>query len=186
MRELAEVSGAAVKTLYNLFGDKTSLIHEAVRELFAERIDNEAYESDDPIDLMLARTSRTARVILEIPNFARAMARSYFAEADRSSSVDNLHDRTRNSLLEQIGHMKAKGQISPKVHVGTLADIAAFQAFAVVAKWAQGVIPDRRLASAMRTASLLVLSAATIGKTRDRVMDLLALESPLSGHDRSL
>ncbi len=155
MKALAAESGVAVATLYNIFGSKENLVADAVIGVFKSRVyPDENRLSDDPLERIAAGVARASTEILKRPEYARAMLEVYFSQkADRRVS-EILHEEVARNHRVALTQMRAKGELSAEKSINSLADDFTALQYSVVANWAAGRIPDRRLRDRLMRSTL--------------------------------
>ena len=94
MRDLAQESGVATGTLYNLFGSQDAVIAEAVIEVFEQRVTGMTTpdQESDALALFEARSEAAYKEILRVPAYAKKMVQIYFNAEPGQEVRRTLHD----------------------------------------------------------------------------------------------
>lgn len=169
MRLLAERSEVASATLYNIYGNKETLIATAVSELFEEQMEQGLQHSGGGLGGELSRIEWIANEILRMPEYARAMVTVYFSGSAENVVRDLLHKITATNYAKLLTGMQRDGGLAPWVNVGLAASELANHEYAVVHEWAVGQIPSHKLAERQKYVMLLALGSITQGETEDAV-----------------
>ncbi|MBA0050032.1 TetR/AcrR family transcriptional regulator [Streptomyces sp. AJS327] len=107
MREVAEVSGVALGTLYRYFPSKIHLLVATMRDQLQrmrETLDEHPPTEPDPADRVAKTLMRAFRGLRHEPQLADAMVRALtFADHSVSAEVDEVSRLTTAIILEAVG-----------------------------------------------------------------------------------
>ena len=174
MRLLAERSEVASATLYNIYGNKETLVATAVSELFEEQMAHAAAESGSGLDGTIARTRWIAGEIERMPEYTRAMVTVYFSASAENLVRDLLRRITTDAHRQLLESLRRKGGLLPWVDIDLLASQTANHQYAAVHDWAIGKVSMDRLADRQIYELLLALSGVTSGEINEEVRRRLA------------
>lgn len=169
MRLLADRSDVASATLYNIYGNKETLIATAVSELFEEQMEQGLRHSGGGLEGELSRIEWIAGEILRMPEYARAMVTVYFSGSADNVVRELLHRITSTNYAKLLTGMQREGGLAPWVNVGLAASELANHEYAVVHEWAIGQIASDTLAERQKYVMLLALGGITQGETAEAV-----------------
>ena len=149
MRELAEKSGVAYKSLYDLYGSKDNLLG---------------------ITLGLKRHFRaTSAYTLEIPNLARALEPILAGDPAKFSIGENMQKFHREALMD----IKRQGDLIESANIDYLLHDVMLASGAVRLYWANDVIADEDLAKAQKYSAAKAVFPFLAGASRDRASRLI-------------
>ncbi|MGE0665669.1 MAG: TetR/AcrR family transcriptional regulator [Sphingomonadales bacterium] len=174
MRLLAERSEVASATLYNIYGNKETLIATAVSELFEDQMAHPNAEGVSGLDGTLARTRWIAGEIRRMPEYTRAMVTVYFSGSAENLVRDLLRRITTEAHRKLLESLRRKGGLLPWVDIDLLASMTANQQYAAVHDWAIGKVPSEKLADRQIYELLLALSGVTTGDVGEDIRRRLA------------
>ena len=174
MRLLAERSEVASATLYNIYGNKETVIATAVSELFEEQMAHPSAEGGSGLDATLARTRWIADEIKRMPEYTRAMVTVYFSGSAENLVRDLLRRITTDAHRTLLESLRKKGGLLPWVDIDLLASLTANQQYAAVHDWAIGKVSTDLLADRQIYELLLALSGVTTGEIGEDVRRRLA------------
>lgn len=174
MRLLAERSEVASATLYNIYGNKETLVATAVAELFEEQMAHRSAEGGSGLDATFARTRWIAGEIKRMPEYTRAMVTVYFSVSAENLVRDLLRRMTTDAHRQLLEGLRAKGGLLPWVDIDLLASTTANHQYAVVHDWAIGKVSADRLADRQIFELLLALAGVTTGEIGEDVRRRLA------------
>ena len=115
MRDLAEASGVATKTLYNLFGSKDALISESVRESYRIVTGSitEANGGINGFERLVSYVSASAKFNLSEPVYTRAMIYAYYsADSSLVSFHRDFHDYLGGAIRGFLVEMQHSGDLN--------------------------------------------------------------------------
>ena len=169
MRLLAERSQVASATLYNIYGNKETLIATAVSELLEEQMERGRQQSGGGLDGELNRIEWIAAEIMRMPEYARAMVTVYFSGTADNIVRDLLRGITSSNYTRMLDGLKRDGGLFPWVNLELAASELANHEYAVVHDWAVGLLPSAQLAWRQKYVMLMTLGSITQGATADAV-----------------
>ena len=169
MRLLAERSEVASATLYNIYGNKETLIATAVSELLEEQIERSKRVSGGGLDGALNHIDWISGEILRMPEYARAMVTVYFSGSADNLVRDMLRQIASANYKSMMDRFREKGGLAPWVDTQIASDEISNHIYAVVHDWAIGRLPPEKLADRQKFAMLLILGGLTQGETLDQV-----------------
>jgi AcrR family transcriptional regulator len=170
MRELAEKSGVAYKSLYDLYGGKDNLLGKAIEErlrLVFEAIDRSVASTG--FDRLMTMVERSAAAILEIPNLARALEPILIASPGKFSIEDIWQRFHRQAIMD----IQRQGDLIEGTDIDFILRDLILDAGSTRFYWANGVIPDDRLADAQKYSACKTLLPVLTGPTRERAQQLV-------------
>jgi AcrR family transcriptional regulator len=170
MRELAEKSGVAYKSLYDLYGSKDNLLGKAIEErlrLVFESIDRVV--SGSGFDRLMEILERTSAYTLEIPNLARALEPILAGDPGKFSIGEHMQRFHREALLQ----IKRQGDLIESANVDYLLHDVMLASGAVRLYWANGVIADEDLAKALKYSAAKAIYPFLSGPSRDSAFRLI-------------
>ncbi len=170
MRELAEKSGVAYKSLYDLYGSKDNLLGKAIEErlrLVFESIDRVV--SGSGFDRLMEILERTSAYTLEIPNLARALEPILAGDPGKFSIGEHMQRFHREALLQ----IKRQGDLIESANVDYLLHDVMLASGAVRLYWANGVIADEDLAKAQKYSAAKAIYPFLSGPSRDSAFRLI-------------
>ncbi|MEN3975939.1 TetR/AcrR family transcriptional regulator [Emcibacter sp. SYSU 3D8] len=169
MRLLAERSEVASATLYNIYGNKETVIATAVSELFEEQMAHDTAERGAGLDGTIARMRWIAEEIRRMPEYSRAMVTVYFSASAENLVRDLLRRITMQAHRRLFASLREQGGLLPWVDIDLLASQTANHQYAAVHDWAIGKVAMDRLADRQIYELLLALAAVTTGDIADDV-----------------
>ncbi|MGE0665731.1 MAG: TetR/AcrR family transcriptional regulator [Sphingomonadales bacterium] len=170
MRELAEKSGVAYKSLYDLYGSKDNLLGKAIEErlrLVFESIDRAVTSSG--FQRLMDIIERTSAYTLEIPNLARALEPILASDPAKFSIGENMQKFHREALLD----ISRQGDLIDDANVDYLLHDVMLASGAVRLYWANGVIADEDLAKAQKFSAAKAVFPFLRGASRDAAFRLV-------------
>ncbi len=173
MRLLAERSEVASATLYNIYGNKETLIATAVAELFEEQMAHPTHERSG-LDSTIERTRWIAGEIRRMPEYTRAMVTVYFSGSAENLVRDMLRRITTEAHRALMESLREQGGLLPWVDIDLLASHTANHQYAVVHEWAIGRVPIDKLADQQVYHLMLSLAAVTTGEVGEDIRRRLA------------
>lgn len=169
IRALANRSGAAQGTLYNLFGSKDELIVAAIEDQLSELAERAADRSEPGIERILALGDETSGQIRRTPAYAEAMARAVFSSSPEDALTKNLYLRGLVNLRAQLSAAKANGELLSSVRVPRLARHLQAQTWGLVAGWMLGMFPLSQLSREYRRSQMMTLASCAEGEAKVRL-----------------
>ena len=174
VRGIAEGSGFAIQTIYNLVGPRTTAITEAIRE-YSAHVGMPQFDPHNPIALADV-VEHQVRAIEQNPEFCRAVCLMYFGSARgiyyafRASQIKRLHALLRRQ--QKLGVLRAGADLQE------IATQVMVYAGALCIEWADGAFPLAELRPRLYLGNANILSSA-IGARGEALR--LALASRCSG-----
>ena len=151
MRSLAERSGVALATIYNIFGGQERLVAAALADMFNHRLPAWHTESQNaPFAIVDERIDAALAEIWREPVFAKRMSQMFFSHDATDEAARLLHDLPIQFYTKQAQGLRSAGLLRPEIDIHTWADDQLAIAFAIIARWATGHIGDDELASRLR------------------------------------
>lgn len=175
VRELAERSGVATATLYNLFGGKDGLIMEALQEDYLERF-RYAPTPDaqpSPAELLLQLIDVSSKDAKGSPENTEAVMLYYFGQSEDSHLRAVTHDAVKSFFAAIINEIDQRGDLVDWADIDAVADDLVSSTYAVLFKWIQGHLSKRQLKSRLLQVAALPLIAISNKKTREEFEALL-------------
>ncbi|MEN3953067.1 helix-turn-helix domain-containing protein [Iodidimonas sp. SYSU 1G8] len=171
MRELAEKSGVAYKSLYDLYGSKDNLLGKAIEErlrLVFEAIDRST-TGKTGFDRLMDMIERSASAILEIPNLARALEPILFPNPGKFSIEEIWQKFHRQAIMD----IQRQGDLLDSTDIDFILRDLILDSGSTRLYWANGVIPDEYLADAQKYSACKTLLPVLKGDSRERTQALL-------------
>jgi TetR/AcrR family transcriptional regulator, cholesterol catabolism regulator len=169
MRLLAERSEVASATLYNIYGNKETLVAAAVGELFEEQMERATASRSQGLEGTIARIRLIADEIRSMPEYTRAMITVYFSSTPENLVRDLLRRITTEAHRGLLESMRKAGGLLPWVDIDLLASQTANHQYAAVHDWAIGKVATDRLADRQIYELLVALSGVTCGATAEDI-----------------
>lgn len=158
MRDLAAASGVALKTLYNLYGNKDKLLLAAVAELISDVEHLDRVTSAEPgIPRYLAHVEALSRQMVITPEYADTMARSLFLAGRGHRLVDVLLGNSARLVKENLLHAQNQGVLVQNLDLEESARVLAGHQWSVVLLWNKGLIALESVPRVALRSSLLSL-----------------------------
>lgn len=180
MRELAEKSGVAYKSLYDLYGSKDNLLGKAVEErlrLVFETIERNT-SGKTGFDRLMEIIAQSAVAVLEIPNLARALEPILFPNPGKFS-IEELWQRFHRQTILDI---QRQGDLMDGTDIDFILRDLILDSGSTRLYWANGVIPDEMLQDAQQYSACKTLLPVLTGATAERARALiLELHGRLKG-----
>ena len=151
MRNLAQRCDVAVATLYNQFGSREAIIAAALQMDFVGRYAplSELTAALDPASKVRERIILAARAITgPLRDYTSSVMFFYFHHKPDSTIRAAIHDVVVSDFLAIAGEIDARDELQPWVRIEIFCDDLITQLYALVTKWSQGHISDRRLQGA--------------------------------------
>lgn len=163
MRELADRSGVALATLYNIYGSRDVLIHHAVNDFFDNILELRLTKAKNKNALgrMLLLLELIARYVMDSPEYARVVVAMYF-KLDRGQGMHGmLYTLAHTELTKLLEEMRHEAHYAEWVSIDLLADEMTEQVMWRLFQWTRGVIPDRYLVDALTFGVLQIFAGST-------------------------
>lgn len=177
MRDLAQRCDVAVATLYNQFGSREAIIAEALRQDFEGRYLplSEKTSTLSPADKVRERIGDAVRGMTgPLRDYTRSVMFFYFHHRPDSIVRAAIHDFVSADFRHIAEEIRNRGDLQPWVRVDTFSDDLITQLYALVMKWSQGLIADKRLKSRLMQAAAASFIGISRGETRESFERLAA------------
>ena len=172
MRRLAEEAGVSVRTLYNHFGDKESLLAALIQRSL-DSVDDAVHHltSVDPIERIWEAVSLSLnQIVVDIP---KAVVRAVLMDDQLLKKID-VQWAGWDLIVGEIGNATRRGALRGDVDAGELADHAGMVLFHLQRRWTAGEIDvEGLLAGALHAFDLCLLAVAR-PKARNRILEHMA------------
>lgn len=173
MRSIADRCGVSIPTLYNLCGDRRTLLFEAVSSNLADVL----------VDIPETAPTRGHRKVVAIaeaisvemcrrPAYNRTMMGVLAGSEAAYELSANLSRLLAAEIEVGIDEMRAAGELASWANPAALAHAVAGQIVATSSDWASGALADRNLRSAMVYGVSIVLLGVAEGKAAAAVRRL--------------
>ncbi len=177
MRNLAQRCDVAVATLYNQFGSRDAIIAEALRTDFEGRYQplSQRTSTLDPASKVRERIGDAVRGMQgPLRDYTRSVMFFYFHHKPDSVLRAAIHDFVVSDFSAIAEDIRQRGDLQPWVRIDTFSDDLITQLYALVMKWSQGHISDRRLRARLTQAAATNFIGISRGKTRELFEQLAA------------
>lgn len=176
MRELADKSGVALATLYNIYGSKDVLVSYAVNDFFEKILETGVVASPGKTTLerMLGLLDLIAKQVRKQAAYTRVVVTLYF-KLDSDMGIHNmLYKIAITEFTELLEEMRAEADYHDWVSVELLADEISEQLLLRIFQWVRGGVPDAHLADVIKFSVLQLLVGATRGTVSTTIHTHLA------------
>lgn len=170
MRDLALRCEVAVATLYNQFGSREAIIAAALRSDFEGRYEplSQRTLALGPAEKLRERIGDAARAIVgPMRDYTRSVMFFYFHHKPDSTLRAAIHDFVATDFTAIVRDIETRGDLQPWARVDTFADDLITQLYALVMKWSQGYIADRRLRARLLHAASVSFIGISRGQSRE-------------------
>jgi len=177
MRDLAQRCGVAVATLYNQFGSREAIIAAALRTDFEGRYEplSQRTVALDPAGKVKERIGDAVRGMTgPLRAYTRSVMFFYFHHKPDSTLRAAIHDFVAADFSAITEEIRARGDLQPWVRPEIFSDDLITQLYALVMKWSQGYISDRRLKARLIQAAAVSFIGVSRGDTREQFERLAA------------
>jgi AcrR family transcriptional regulator len=162
MRLLAERSQVASATLYNIYGNKETLVATAVSELFEEQMAHRTAHATG-LDGTIERIRWIAGEIGRMPEYTRAMVTVYFSASAENLVRDLLRRITTEAHKQLLESLRRKDALLPWVDIDLMASQTANHQYAVVHDWAIGKLALDKLGDRQVYELMMALAGVACG-----------------------
>jgi TetR/AcrR family transcriptional regulator, cholesterol catabolism regulator len=172
MRDLAEGAEVSPTTLYNLYGNKDSLVLAAQKDVLEQLAATVSATGTSGIGRVIATAQAIADQVVRTPRYADAMARMMF-NSDPADPICRLllgDVIGRNRVL--LDEMKAAGEIRADVDVEQFARHLAGDSWGTILLWMKGFIALQDLEAASVRRLLATLTPVMTQKALRRFAPL--------------
>lgn len=155
MRRIAEMSGHAVQTIYNLVGPHDQAVISSLSE-YTRFVGRSAdHDPRDPMAL-LTISDGWLRSIAAAPEFSRRISLILFT--DSRDIYFQFRDRETRAMRAMLARQQKMGLVRPDVDVGDMADQVVLHSSALCLEWADGHLPFETLRHRMANAISSLIS----------------------------
>jgi AcrR family transcriptional regulator len=174
IRDLAKASRVSVPTLYKFFGDKDSLLMNAVEDQFGSVMQSIGNSPGvKGLDLVLAVIDGCCREMVRTNKYSKAVL-AIFVRAGKTSSVMNLVGRDlTNSFETALIDMAGTGELEAWVDPRALAERLTAHQIMVSIEWESGDISNKSLYPKTAYGAGMMLLGVTKGKASKSIAKLL-------------
>lgn len=166
MRDLAAESGVALRTLYQTFGDKNSLLRAAIEERFSRIYgDIESAQCRRGVDRFLFILDAVKDMTLAHADYARALAPMLLA-AENTKALDEIRYSPYRRSIQQIDD---DGDLAPWADIDLSSSIVRQQVQGIYTLWARDQIADESIGDIAKLAGAATLSSMTTGRTQKQL-----------------
>ncbi len=168
MRELASKSGVALATLYNIFGNQSELIGQAVVEVLRDNLTS--WTASDDVSISEQVEQRLESVVSEIfrrPAYARKMAELYFLPHPQGVVADLLHNVSLEDVSQALKRLAERGMLAEDSDPDIVAREMVVIQYAVVARWSAGRVQDDQLLIRLKHVTLGHLAGSLVPDLAD-------------------
>ena len=163
MRELASKSGVALATLYNIFGNQSELIGQAVVEVLRGNLTSWTVADDIAIsDQVERRLDSVVEEIFRRPAYARKMAELYFLPDPHGMVSELLHNVSLEEVRQAIMRLAERGMLAEDSNPDIVAREMVVIQYAVIARWSGGKFPDDQLSIRLKHVTLGHLAGSLV------------------------
>jgi len=173
MRELAERSGVAVKTLYLHHGSKEDLLTAAIQQAHVAFYDNiDAQDCDSGLDRLFFIVDSITNGMLVDDEYAKTMAPVLLF----GGRVRFFHEIRRQTYGKAIQQIADEGDLIRNTSPETITEYILRHVVSTYVEWSNDLLTTEELRQVLKTHICLTLLGLTTGKTKERVTHLLQNE----------
>ena len=165
VRKIAERSGYAVQTVYNLVGPRDTAITEAICE-YCQHIGLGSMPEQEDLAAAAEKFDHEWRSIEANPEYCRRVCRIFFSESRHI--FYEFRDRQVRCLSNFLSRQKKRGFIRPEVHVQELAQQLMLFSSSMCVEWTDRPFPLQDLHHRLHAGYANLLSGA-VGPGGDRL-----------------
>lgn len=177
VRRIAEASGHAVQTIYNLVGPRDQAIVQAISE-YTRYVGRTACPREDDPQAVIEIFDRWLQSIEAAPKFCRQVSLIFFS---RSRSVFyDFRDLELKGMHGLLKRQQKSGVIRPEINVRDLAEQLVLFASALSIEWADRPFPVEQLRRRLYSGYANLLAAAIAPEKLARRQSAAASEEFLS------
>ncbi|MGE0666490.1 MAG: TetR/AcrR family transcriptional regulator [Sphingomonadales bacterium] len=166
MRDLAERSSVALKTLYDIYGSKDVLLAKAIEErarLVFEGLDRDTGKIG--FDRLMMIVERQWRGALEVPNLTKSVAPILSAQPG-AFTIENAYMRYHRRAVQEIADA---GELAPWADVDFLVRLMLVDQGPITILWSRDEISSEQLLDFTVMMMCQVLYPAVLGATREAI-----------------
>ncbi len=163
MRDLADRSGVALKTLYDIYGSKDDLLAQAVGErarLVFEGLDRDTGKVG--FDRLMMIVERQWRGALEVPNLTKSVAPILNAQPG-AFNIESAYMRYHRRAIQEIAEA---GDLAPWADVDFLVRLMLVDQGPITILWSRNEISSEQLLDFTVMMMCQVLYPAVLGETK--------------------
>ncbi len=181
MRGLADASGVALKTLYNLYSSKDELLFAAVGGLLQDlQALPEVTSTEAGLPRGLAYTRVLGETIEREPAYADAMARALFQSASANRLVDILLRDSVDLIADELMEAERRGELLAGTDIDTTAQRLIAARWGAVLLWQKGLLPLDAVATELLAGQIALLQGVCQPARRQWLASLLESARNLS------
>jgi len=172
IRDVAQAARVSPSTLYEIYGNKESLIWTAVSDSLRDlAIEEEHYEPG--LERFVRRLESIASIFEETPKTAEALSRLFFEGGENSPAnqvfLDNAIEARKASLQEMLDAKQLKKDLDIEFYARALVSVT----WGTALFWLKGLIArDEFQTELIRSSISLILSEVT-AKSRNRAREII-------------
>lgn len=167
MKDIAEASGVATKTLYNLYGSRDLLLLEAASGILDALESSVGVQAAEPgIPRLLAYTERAMACFDEDGEFARFTISILFAGEAGHPTVQHQLGLVQVLARECLQEAAARGELVPGTSIEDVARIISANQWGVALLWEKGMMDLEQMKTHTLLSHLLTLASVTRGERR--------------------
>ncbi len=166
MRDLAERSGVALKTLYDIYGSKDDLLVKAIEErarLVFEGLDRDTGKVGFDRLMMIVETQW--RGALEVPNLTKSVAPILNAQPG-AFTIEDAYMKYHRRAIQEIAEA---GELAPWADVDFLVRLMLVDQGPITILWSRDEISSDQLLDFTVMMMSQILYPATLGATREAI-----------------
>jgi hypothetical protein len=157
MRGIAQDSGYAVQTIYNLVGPREGAIVEAISE-YTRHVGLMALPHPEDPHALLEVIDHWIKAVEAAPEFCRQVCLIYFT--DSRGIFYHFRDQQLKALQLLLTRQRRRGLIRTNTDVGALAEQLIIHASALCVEWSDCPFPLEQLHRRLRSAFAGLLSSS--------------------------
>lgn len=177
MRELAEKSGVALATLYNIYGSKDVLVSYAVNDFLESILETTVQKTarQTSLDRLLTLIDMIGRDVKKSASYTLVVVALYFKSGRDQGVHDMLYKIGLSKFSEVLDNMREDAGYAEWVSIEMLADEMTEQVLWRILQWSRDSFPDRLLGDHMRLSALQILAGVTSGPMHGEIVRQLRL-----------
>jgi AcrR family transcriptional regulator len=161
MRKIADISGHAVQTIYNLVGPRDHAIVEAIGE-YTRFVGRTAKPDPEDPNAVAEIIERWYQSIVANPEFCRQV--SLLALTDARAIFYAFRDRQLKGMHNLLSHQQKLGVIRSEIDTRELAEMLVLLASAFCVEWADRPCPLEKLQRRLYSGSCDLLAGALVSR----------------------
>ncbi|GGD80574.1 TetR/AcrR family transcriptional regulator [Croceicoccus mobilis] len=171
LREVADMCGVSVQTVYNLVGDRSNVLASAVTEFIEVAFQHSSHFSDFP-NRFLAVAHVYWATAANSPEYVREATLAYYST--QSQYREQVSGAAIRIFVDALIAMKRQGQLRADLDLRSVAHRFAQLAAADVFDWASGARSIERLRLDLLDSHAMILEHALVPAEAARVRDWIA------------